>query len=172
MPVPMASQLILGPARLRHVKKSLTLTANNETLSQNVFTLTGAIYVLGIWGEVTTVIGSNHTAAHLRLDDQTAQIVITAAAGITLSSLAAGTMFAKLGLAAAALTLMSNAARATGQGAAQDDLCLQTFQVVKKTGATTDIEYRYSTTNAPTTGVILFNAVWLPLSSDGNLVAA
>jgi len=166
------ADVLAGALKLRTAKKSLTLTANNETLSQDVFTITGAIILYGLWGEVTTAIGSNHTAAHYRIDDQTAQTAITAAAGVTLSSLAAGTMIIKTGLAATALTLLNNAVGAFNEGSAQGGKPMTPIILVKKTAATTDIEYRYSTTNAPTTGVIEHTALWMPLSEDGNLVAA
>jgi hypothetical protein len=45
------------------------------------------------------------------------------------------------------------------------------FIVIKKDGANTDIEYRYSTTNTPTSGVIQFFIEYIPLSASGALTA-
>ena len=158
--------------RIRKSVKSITLSANNTTASMDVFAITGSVLIHGIWAEVTTLIGANHTAGHLRTDDGTAQIVITAAAGITLSALAVGTLIVKEALAASALTLLDNAAAKMEEPASAGVLSLSPFIVVKKTGAGTHIEYRYTTTDAPTSGVLKFHALWEPLSDDGNLAAA
>jgi len=163
------SFLIAGAARLREAVKALTLTGNNQTLSQAVFTVTGSVLVQGIWGEVTTVIGANHTAAHLRLNDQTATIDITLATGITLSGLAVGTLIYKESLTAVALQLKSNAAGAFEEPASAGQPALAPFVLTKKNGAVTTVDYRYTTTDAPTSGAITWHALWLPLSGDGNL---
>lgn len=167
-----APYLLAGAARLREVKKDLTLTGNNQTLSQAVFTVTGSVLILGIWGEVITLIGSNHTAGHLRLNDQTATVDVTLATGINLSALAVGTVVSKTGLAAAALTLDDNVAGAITEPATAGQAALSPVMLIKKTAATTTLDYRYATTNAPTTGAIRFHALFVPLSDDGNLVAA
>ena len=90
--------------------KSVTLDASNTTKSHVLWTVTGAVEVLKLGGVVTTVLGTNVTAAHFRIDDQTAQPAITVATGSTLSSLAAGTVIFKSGLAAASYTTIDNAA--------------------------------------------------------------
>ena len=66
----MGYTLGVGQIRPRLAQKSLSLTLSNTTGSQSVFTLTGTVNILRLWGEVTTAISSNHTAAHLRLNDQ------------------------------------------------------------------------------------------------------
>src|ERR1043166_3058403 len=152
--------------RLRETLKSITLVASNTTASMVLFTVTGTVLVHRIIGQVTTVIGANHTAAHLRTNDQTANIAITAAGGITLSGLAVGTLFYKDALAAAALKLLDNAAGRTAEPATAGLLSNSPFVVMKKTAAVTTIDYRYSTTDTPTSGVILWRAIWEPISSD------
>lgn len=163
--------LLAGPTRLREAVKALTLTGNSQTLSQVVFTVTGAVLVQGMWGEVTTVIGANHTAAHLRLNDQTATVDITAAIGIVLSGLAAGTIVAKTTDANTGLTLKDNAAGALMEATSASGIqeAMHPFAVIKKNGAVTTIDYRYTTTDAPTSGVITWHALWFPLSANGNL---
>lgn len=164
---------VLNQARIRQAVKSLSLNVSNTTGSQAVFTLTGSIWVLGIWGQVTTAISSNHTAGHLRTNDQTATIDMTeAATGITLSALLAGTIFYKESLAAVALKLLDNAAAKFEEPATAGIPSMSPFILTKKTAATTTVDYRYTTTNAPATGVIRFGALWLPVSVDGNLAAA
>lgn len=162
--------LLAGASRVREAIAPVTLNVNNTTGSKVVFTVTGSVWILGIWGEVTTVISSNHTAGHLRTNDQTATIDITeAATGIALSSLAVGTTFYKESLAAVALKLLDNAAAKMEESASAGQPAMAPFVVTKKTAAVTTIDYRYTTTNAPSTGAIRFHALWLPLSSDGNL---
>lgn len=148
---------------------TITFTGSNTTVSTPIFRVTGAVEVRGIWGVVTTALGSNHTAAYFRLNDQTAQVDITVSTGTTLSSVAAGSVIIKTGVAATAVTLINNSA-----GRVNHPTTLQThmhtpFTVVKKTAATTDIEYTYSTTETPTSGAIQFFVRWLPLSADGDL---
>lgn len=164
------NNLIAGAARLREAKASVTLNVNNTTGSKVVFTITGSVMVFGLWGEVTTVISANHTAGHFRLNDQTATIDITeAATGIALSGLAAGTLFYKESLAAVALKLKDNAAGAFEEPASAGQPAFTPFVAIKKTGAVTTIDYRYTTTDAPSSGVVKFHALWLPMSDDGNL---
>ena len=164
------NQLIAGAARPRHSKSAVTLNVNNTTGSKVAFTVTGSVLILGIWGEVTTAISSNHTKGHLRTNDQTATIDITeSVTGITLSSLAVGTMIYKESLAAVALSLQDNVSAKMEEPAAAGQFSMSPFIVTKKTAAVTTIDYRYTTTNAPSTGAILFNVLWIPLSADGNL---
>lgn len=153
------------------VSNSQTLSANNATASTAIFSLTGSVEVLRIWGVVTTVLGSNHTAAGYRLNDQAAQVDITLAAGTTLSSAAAGSVIAKAGLAAAAVVLINNSAGRVNEPTTLETTYFSPFTLVKKTAATTNIEYTYTTTNTPTTGVIQHFVEYRPLSVDGALAA-
>lgn len=162
--------LISGASRLRQAKSSITLSVSNTTGSTVVFTIKGFVQILGIWGEVTTVISANHTKGHLRTNDQSATIDITeSVTGTTLSALAVGTLIYKESLAASALQLKSNAAGCMEEPASAGQPAMSPFIVGKKTGAVTTIDYRYTTTDAPSSGVIQFNALWIPLSADGNL---
>lgn len=124
-----------------------------------------------MWGVVTTVLGTAHTAAAWRLNDQTAQVDISAVAGTVLSSAAVGSVIQRTGVAATALTLSTSAAgRVTDTTAVKLQL-FSPFTLVKKLNATTQIEYVYATTETPTTGAIDFFVKWLPLSSNGDLAA-
>lgn len=147
---------------------SQTLSGNNTTVNTALFRITGTIEVRGLWAVVTTVIGANHTGGLYRLNDQTAQVAITAT-GATLSALAAGTTITKKGLAATALTLLDNAAGRVSEPTTLETTYFSPFVVMKKTGANTDIEYQYATTDAPTSGVLKHFLRWIPLSSDANV---
>jgi hypothetical protein len=154
--------------------KSLTLSANNTTANPPIFTLTGAVEVRALWGVVTTALGSNITAAYWRLNDQTAQVNISLNTGTTLSAFTVGSYIARSSVAGVALTGdNASAGKVRDPVAATAPAVLMPFSIVQKTAAvTTQIEFVYTTTNTPTSGVIQFFAGWFPQSIDGNLVAA
>lgn len=162
-------QIIGGGARPRESIVTTTFSASNATASNVIFTLTGVVQVLRLYGVVTTTIGANHTAGFFQLNDQTATPDITASSGITLSGLAVGTLFFKEGLAATALNLKSAAAGFLEEPAVVGDQSFQPFIIGKKSGAVTTLDYNYATTDTPTTGAARIVALWLPLSGDGNL---
>ena len=149
--------------------ETVTLTANNTTAAVPIFHITGSVQVLGLYGVVTTDLGANHTVAYWRLNDQTAQVSITVSTGTTLSAIKAGSVIVKNGLAATALTKLDNVAGVISEPTTLETAYYSPFVAVKKTGATTDIEYVYSTTDAPTTGAIQFFVNWVRLSADGNV---
>lgn len=150
--------------------KSQTLSGNNTTVNTPLFGVTGSIMVTGIWGVVTTVLGANNTAAFWRLNDQTAQPAITLATGTTLSAASVGSVIAKLGLAAAALTLINSSAGRVNEPTTLETMVFSPFTVVQKTGGVaTNIEFSYTTTDTPTSGVIQHFISWVPLSADGNV---
>lgn len=151
------------------ITNTQVLTANNTTAAVPIFGITGSIEVRGIWGVVTTDLGANHTAAYWRLNDQTAQANITLNTGTTLSAIKAGSVIYKKGLAAAALTKLDNAAGVVSEPTTLETLYYSPFVVVKKTGATTNIEYVYTTTDTPTIGAIQFFLRWLPISTDAQV---
>lgn len=150
--------------------KLQTLTGNNTTVNTPIFRITGTVEIRALWAVVTTVIGANHTGGLYRLNDQTAQVAITAT-GATLSALAIGTTVVKKGLAAAALTLLDNAAGRVSEPTTLETKYFSPFIVMKKTGANTDIEYQYATTDAPTSGALQHFVTWVPRSQDANVVA-
>lgn len=148
-----------------------TLTANNTTAHVPIFGITGTIEVRALYGVVLTTLGANHTAAGWRLNDQTAQVDITLAAGTTLSAAAAGSVIVKKGLAGAALALLNNSAGVVSEPTTLETMFFSPFVITKKTGATTNIEYSYTTTDTPTSGVIQFFMRWMPVSQDASVKA-
>lgn len=155
------------------IQKSITLSANNTTAAVPIFRLTGSVEVRALWGVVTTAFGSNHTAAHWRLNDQTAQPAISLATGTTLSSATVGSVITRRSLVSVALVFNSAAAGVVSDPvAATAPSYFMPFVIVQKTaGVQTDVEYVYTTTNAPTTGAITFFARYVPLTEDAQLVA-
>lgn len=151
--------------------KSQTLSASNTTAATAIFSITGTVEIKAIWGVVTTDLGANHTTAFWRLNDQTSQIALTLATGTTLSAIKAGSTIVKKGLVGAALVKIDNAAGAVSEPTTLETDIFSPILVVKKTGAATNIEYVYSTTDAPTTGVIQHFVDYIPRSSDGAVTA-
>ena len=146
-----------------------SLTASNETAAVPIFRLTGSVEVRSLFAVVTTIVGSNHTAAYFRLNDQTAQSDITLSTGTTISSAAVGSLLVKKGLAGAALTLLTSAQERVSEPTTLETSYFSPFVIVAKPAANTDIEYVYSTTQTPTTGAIQFFIRWLPLSAGSGI---
>lgn len=147
-------------------RTSQTLIGNNTTVNVPLFGITGTVNVTGLYGVVTTDLGANNTAAYWRLNDQTSQVNITLNTGTTISAVKAGSAIVKKGLAAAALVLLDNAAGRVSEPTTLETTYFSPFVVTKKTGAATNIEFTYSTTDAPTSGVIQFFCIWMPVSAD------
>lgn len=151
-------------------QKSVTLSGNNATVAVPLFRVTGTVEVVALLGVVTTVLGANNTAAFFRLNDQTAQPDITLNTGVTLSGLGVGTVIAKKGLAAAAaVAINSSAGRVNEPTTLETDYFGRFLATQKVGGINTDIEFVYSTTDTPTSGVIQFFLRWYPVSLDGNI---
>lgn len=161
--VPITTDGIILPSNIQ------TFTTTG-TVAVPIFHITGAVEIRGLWGVITTVLG-NHTAAYWRINDQAGQSDITASSGTALTSKAAGSVIVKKGLAAAALTLLDNATRIISEPTTLETIYFSPFILVKKTGAVTDIEYVYTTSENPTTGAIQFFARFLPVTTDGTLTA-
>lgn len=149
---------------------SQSLIANNTTASNTIFTITGTVEIRALWGVVTTVLSSNITAAFFRLNDGTNTPAITVATGTTLSSAAVGSVITKAGLASAALSLINSSQSRVTEPTTLETTYFSPFIATALPGATTNIEFRYTTTNTPATGAITFYARFIPLSSDGNLI--
>ena len=153
--------------------KDQTLSGSNTTVATPLFRVTGSVRVTELYAVVTTALGSNQTAAHWRTNDQTATLPISAAAGTTISSLPANSMLTRHSLVSVALKADSAAAaKVVDPVAATAPAIHMPFEVVQKTGSVqTDIEFVYTTTNTPTSGVIRHYVEWQPLSEGATLVA-
>lgn len=162
---------IAGPGVF--LSNSKTLTGNNTTVAVPIFHVTGAVQVLALWGTVTTVLGANNTAAYWRLNDQTNQSDITLNTGTVLSALSVGSVFVKKGLAAAALLALSASQERVSEPTTLETMFFSPFVAVQKTGGvTTDIEFVYTTTDTPTSGVINFYVQYLPIGSGSKITTA
>lgn len=149
-----------------------TLILNNTTGSNLLFSVIGSIEVRGLYGVVTTVLSANVTTAFFRLNDQTAQPAISLATGTTLSTASVGSVISRGRLAATALAFIDASAGRVTESSAVNLQYFSPFVITQKTaGVKTDIEFRYSTTDAPSSGAIQFFLRWLPLSADANVTS-
>lgn len=147
----------------------VTFAASNTTESKTLFTFTGTIEVVALYGVVTTALGSNHTAAHFRLNDGTNTPAITLATGTTMSNAAVGSTIVADRLAATAVTLGDSSQARVLQPSTVNGNEGQNQIFVAKNGATNTIEYRYTTTSTPTSGAATFFIKWRPLSPDASV---
>lgn len=153
--------------------KDQTLSGSNTTVSTPLFRVTGTVKVTQLYAVVTTALGSNVTAAYWRINDQTAQVAISLATGTTLSSFTAGSKLTRNSLVSVALKAdNASAAKVIDPVAATAPDVYMPFEVVQKTGGVqTDIEFTYTTTNTPTSGVIRHFVEWQPMSDGATLSA-
>jgi len=150
-----------------------TLVGNNATVAVPIFHIIGTVYVFSLWGNITTALGANNTAAYWRLNDQTAQVSITASSGTTLSAKPAGSTIVKKGVAATALTLLDSTNGVISEPTTLETIYFSPFVAVQKTGGVqTDIEFVYSTTDTPTSGVINFYVQYIPIGQGSRITTA
>lgn len=150
---------------------SKILTGNNATVAIPLFTVAGAVEIKGVWAVITTVLGTNHTASAFRLNDSSVQSDITLSTGTDISAAPVGSIIAKKGLAAAALTLIKSDQERVSEPTTLETTFFSPFVVNAKNAVTTNIEYVYATTDAPTTGALQFFVRWLPLSVGAQITA-
>lgn len=152
------------------ISNSKTLVGNNTAgIAVPIFTVTGSVQVLALWGNITTTLGANNTAAYWRLNDATNQSSITASSGTALSAAAAGSIIVKKDLASAALTLLSNSQERISEPTTLETFYFSPFVAVAKAAVTTNIEFLYSTTDTPTVGVINFYVQYIPLGQGSKI---
>lgn len=169
---PIISMSQEGAIRRYVETKAQTLNGNNTTVATPLFRVTGVVRVIALYSIVTTALGSNQTAAHWRINDQTAQVAISLATGTTISSLVAGSLLVRNSVASVALTAdNANAGKVRDPVAATAPDVNMPFEIVQKAGANTDIEFVYTTTNTPTSGAVKHYVIFEPLSDDGDIRA-
>ena len=153
------------------VTKSYTFVSTG-TLVIPLFSVTGTVQLLSLYGIVTTALAGNHRVGAFRLNDQTAQVQITSATGPTMDSAPIGSMIIADVLAATAATFKSSAAGAVFQPATAGINPFSGSILTQKAGGIeTDIEYCFTSSTNPTTGAMQFFCGFVPISVDGNITA-
>ena len=152
---------------------SKSLTANNTTAVVPIFTVTGQVKVTRIYGIVTTTIVSNCTATHWRLNDGSVQTNITLSSGTNISTYTEGSFIGRIALAATAIGgKISSQCNIQDPAAATSKSVFQPFIAGQAVGgATTNIEFVYTTTDTPITGAIDFYLRWVPIAPNSYVTA-
>ena len=150
-----------------------SLSANNTTAQVPIFSVTGQVEILGLYGVVTTALSSNITAAYWRSNDGTSTPAISLATGTTLSSFAVGSLITRRSIVSVALVgVDASASFVQDPVAATAPGVFMPFILGQKTaGVTTNVEFVYTTTNAPATGAIKFYIGWIPLTEDSYITS-
>lgn len=153
--------------------KTITLDGNNATKAHKLFAITGAVRIKALYGVVQQALGSNLTAAHWRINDQTVTVAVSLATGTTISSLAIGSLLVRKSVASVALTAdNASAAKVVDPVAATATDVFMPFNIVQKTGGVaTELEFVYTTTSTPTSGEIKFYVEFEPLTPDADVRA-
>lgn len=147
------------------------LTANNTTAAVPIFTVVGQVEVTGLYGVITTTLGANNTAAYWRTNDGSTQNSITLNTGTALSAAVAGGTLSKKAGVATALTLTAGTSGQVLESGTAGATYFQDFVLQATPGVTTNIEFVYSTTDAPTSGAITFYVRWVPITQGSSIVA-
>lgn len=156
---------VIWPVQL--AKKTQAVSLNNTTGSYALWTVTGAIFTLGLWGEVTVALSSNHTSAGFRLVEDAGVSNLTSI-NATLSSAPIGSIIGANGNSVSPISLVLDQARVSSPGTPTYLNLCNTI-----TGQTTStIEYRYTTTNTPSSGTFDFYLFWTPATSGASVVPA
>lgn len=150
---------------------SQVLSGNNTTVATPIFKVTGMVQILGIWATITTVLGTNHTASAFRLNDGTNTPAITLSTGTDISAAPVGSDIVKKGLAAAAVTYIKSDQARVSEPTTLETTYFSPFVIDANGTVTTNIEYVYATTDAPTSGAMQFFIRWLPLTNDAQVTA-
>jgi hypothetical protein len=151
--------------------KTITLSANNTTASENIFQITGDIQIYRMWACVTDATTlANCTSASFDLYDSTAAVQITAATGV-LSGVPVNTLVAKTGLAANAFVVNSATAGSLIEQTYEGSDVFSRFIVTQKNSANTYIRFTYTTTDAPINTQLKVYVEYHSLNG-GTLVAA
>ncbi len=135
------------------IMKSITLSASGGTESINIFSLTGSVEVLKLYGEVTNADTlANLTAGNFNLWDGAVPIALTKNTGV-LSGVGVGSLFLKNAVAANNWAVADNATGVLTEPAAGVK-AFTPFVVTQKTGVATYIRMTYTTTDAPIDAIV------------------
>lgn len=148
------------------VSKAATYNASGTTANIDLFTVTGAVILWRIWTILDADFGANHTGALLRLTDGVTTTTI-ASAGTAFSAFTAGSV---LWSASGAGNLLGmNAALSGVTEAGSDTQDVFQWTTLRVGVAATLLQYRYSTTDAPTVGSSIWYASYSQYAAGGAL---
>lgn len=139
----------------RKLSKSVTLSADATTAAVDLFTVTGAVKILDLYGIVTSKTTlTNMTDCHFNVNDATIDVPLTKSTTLTMSAAVVGSVVFKNCQAATAAGFLSGATTAIAESA--DYTWGDYTPVIKKSGATTTIQFIYTTSDSPIAATIDF----------------
>lgn len=152
------------------VTKTITCDANNTSVIEDLFQVTGHVLVKKLYGVVTATLGSSHSSASIGLRD-TGGGAQGLTGDFTLNDYGVGSIFAKTDVNGGA----SNYTKDGGDDIAVVETsaaqAFQEFIIATKQGSTNYIGYSYTTTNTPTQGEFQFFCEYVPLSEGATVTA-
>jgi surface antigen len=143
------------------VTKSITLSANNTTATVDLFTVTGVgIIITKLVGVVTTQIGSNHTGSQLVAYDGSTTVDVSSTGASPLSGAQVGALVA--GVSTSSPIAIVDRANVSASDSTPDVPYITLFTAAS---GTTKIQYKYTTTNTPTSGAITWYLTYTPIAN-------
>lgn len=159
-----------------HRTKHLTVNGNAETVTTNLFVLTGLVRVLTLFGLVeTATLGSNVTDCWFDLFAASGSVPLTLEAGApAMTAFEVGSAIIKAREAGeVAIVLRANVAMFLEEDADYKHP-FKSFLVGKDSDAVTNIRFMYTTTAdlSAQNGVIHFEVIYEPISNGAKLTPA
>lgn len=145
------------------------LVGNAATVAVPIYTVIGQVEVTALYGKITTTLGNN-TVAFFRTNDGSTQNAITLATGTTLTGAITGGVISKKAGADTALTLTAGTSAQVTESATAGATYFQDFVIDANPLTTSNIEFVYTTSDAPTTGAITFYIRWVPLTPFSTVI--
>lgn len=151
------------------ITKDTQTLSTTGTVAVPLFTVTGQIEITALYGVITTALGNN-TAAYWRTNDGSTQNSITLNTGTSLTGAIKGGVISKKAGVGTALTLTAGTSGQVMESGTAGATYFQDFVVIANPLATTNIEFVYTTSDNPTTGVIDFYIRWVPLTPGSTII--
>lgn len=148
--------------------KLITLTGSGGIANNIVFTVTETIEVFKLQGFVSTALQNCGTASLGFFDGSVTTDITQPTPGATLTNFVANSWVGVTGTAGAALTVKN--ANAGYVFSPTTNILLQPLILGQKSGATSTVEFTYTTSNTPTSGAIQFEMWWRPLTTNAAVV--
>ena len=153
------------------IKKTGHTLNGNGAQTDNIFTITGQVEVLGLKAECTEATNATTCGTtYFDLYDGAAAVEITDNGGTDLAGITVGSTISKTAVATTALTLVANAAGAVSDGAAGMTTLACPFRLMKKTGQTTYVRFCF-TGDANTDIDMTFSIEYRKVTANGAIAS-
>lgn len=157
------------PYSLNQATKSISCTLSNTTGSISIWSVVGRIAIIHLYGIVTTAISTTHTSGGWRMISASGTSNITTLGGI----LSSGPIDSIIYKSGPAITTAPIVALSTVSSVQLCNLAGTTGLAMGPIAGATSmiIEYRYTTTDSPSSGVLEMHLWWYPLEPGSTVTA-